>query len=226
MNTLQIPQFPGMLRKNDGLFLFGALQPKPFVSVYRQSAIEVVHGPSCRRPVDEIYLDRCDNDGIPVIERRGGGGTVVLAPGMVVTIVVGQRIVTHPATTYFKRIHDVMIGILERIGIRGIEKSGISDLSLHDRKILGSSLYMGTNPPFFYYQSSLLVAPDLSLFEKYLRYPPREPDYRRKRSHGSFCTSLCEEGYTVTADAIYHLFSKQLTPLLLIEEEKVPPGSE
>ena len=118
------PRFPGKPRKNDALFMYGALQPKPFVHVYEPQSIEVVHGPSCR-PDDEIFLDRCKTDGVSVVERRSGG-------------------------------------LAER-GITGIARSGISDCAINGRKILGSSIYLGTNPPLFYYQSSLLVDPDMTL---------------------------------------------------------------
>ncbi len=57
----------------------------------------------------------------------------------------------------------------------------------------GYTLYLGNNPFLYYYQASLLVNPDLSLFERYLYYPPREPSYRRGRPHREFCTSLTEE---------------------------------
>ena len=87
--------------------MYGAVQTKPFVFVYEQHDIEVVYGPSCRRG-DEIRLDRCEADGIPVVERRNGGGTVVLGPGMVITIIIGERNGTIPATAYFTTIHDAM----------------------------------------------------------------------------------------------------------------------
>jgi lipoate-protein ligase A len=41
-----------------------------------------------------------------------------------------------------------------------------------------------------YYSASLLVKPDVSLVERYLRHPPREPEYRRGRSHREFMGAL------------------------------------
>ena len=32
--------------------------------------------------------------------------------------------------------------------------------------------------------------PDVTLMERYLRHPPREPDYRRRRSHTAFVEAL------------------------------------
>jgi lipoate-protein ligase A len=133
---------------------------------------------------------------------------------MVITIIVGERNGTIPATAYFTTIHDAMIGLLSEVGVKGIMRSGISDCALNDRKILGSSLYLGTRPPLYYYQSSILVAPDLSLFERYLHHPPREPAYRRHRSHGDFCTSLAAEGYSLTPDVVRNFFASRLAKLL------------
>ena len=215
MNTREIPRFPGVLRKNDSLFLYGALQAKPFVYTYEPSKTEIVHGPSCRKRDEEIFLNHCRVDAVAIMERRGGGGTVLLAPGMVVTVVVGEREKSIPATFYFDRIHNAIITLFEETGISGIEKCGISDLALGGRKILGSSLYMGVHPELFYYQSSLLVDPDLSLFDQYLRHPPREPEYRRNRSHREFCTSLAEEGYVYGINEIRTILDAELAGLLL-----------
>ncbi|MBN1575870.1 MAG: hypothetical protein JW913_04915 [Chitinispirillaceae bacterium] len=205
-------RFPGHPRKNDALFMYGALRPKPFVCAYEQQTVEIVCGPSCR-PGDEIRIDRCEADGIHIVERRNGGGTVVLGPGMVITLIVGERRGA-PATVCFTGIHDAMIALLGDAGINDVVRSGISDLSVNDRKILGSSLYLGTRPFLYYYQSSLLVAPDLSLFERYLRHPPREPGYRRRRSHREFCTSLAEENCTRSTHAIKELFNARLAGYL------------
>lgn len=203
------PILPGQPRKNDALFMYGALQPKPFIYAYKQEHIEIVHGPSCRRE-EEIHIGRCEADHIPVIERRSGGGTVVLAPGMVIVVIVGERSHIKGATDCFNTIHDAMISLLSDCGVLGIVRDGISDCAIGSRKILGSSLYMGTHPPFYYYQSSLLVDPDISLFGRYLKYPPREPEYRNHRTHEEFCTSLVACGIRLNADAVARLLNKGL----------------
>lgn len=195
MSHIHIPQFRGDLRKNDALFMYGATSDLPFVHVYEQPVVEVVHGPSCRIS-EEIYADRCRSDDINITERRGGGGTVVLSPGMLVTVIVGNRKKEQSALDIFNLVHNAFITVLDRCGVDKICPSGISDLAMGNKKVLGSSLYMGRDPMLFYYQSSLMVNPDLALLEKYLKHPPREPDYRKGREHKEFCTSLCEQGYS------------------------------
>ena len=74
-----------------------------------------------------------------------------------------------------------------------MDDRGVSDLAISDRKILGTSLYRRRS--LLFYQASLLVDVDLALFDRYLRFPSRVPDYRRERGHGEFCTTLRREGY-------------------------------
>ncbi len=192
--AISLPQFPGVSRKNDALFLYGASQPLPFVRTYLQEETEIVHGPSCK-PEREIDLTRCENDGVPVRARRGGGGTVVLAPGVVVILVVGMRRKDQGPREIFSLVHKALIAVLETPDIRIAEK-GLSDLAIENRKILGSSLYLQNNPARFYYQSSLIVDMDFALMSRYLLHPPKEPDYRLGRDHLEFCTSLRQEGWS------------------------------
>ena len=203
------PGFPDPPRKNDALFLYGAMRPKPFVHTYLQMDIEVVYGPSCK-PDKEIYSDKCLRDNVTVSLRRSGGGVVVLSPGMVVTIVVGQRGALRGPKEIFSKIHDGMISLLDPDGSLFIEKTGLSDLAIHGKKILGSSLYLQHSPELYYYQSSLMVSSDISLIARYTAHPLREPAYRQGRDHEQFCTTLEKEGYKRSAEEIALLLERKL----------------
>jgi lipoate-protein ligase A len=116
----------------------------------------------------------------------------------------------------FSTIHRPMITLLQRHAPAGrtISEKGLSDLSIDDRKICGSSLYLGNHPDLYYYQSSLMVESDPTLIERYLQHPPREPDYRGGRSHRDFCTTMRVEGWSCSGAEVAALFNKELQPVL------------
>jgi len=214
MTDSSINILPGRKRKNDDIFSRGAAGDKPFVYLYEQQQVEVVHGPSFVAE-KEVFADRCEADGVPITERRGGGGTVVLSPGTLVIVAVGEkRGEREGAQGVFRRVNGAIIAALRRAGIDDAVEAGISDIAVGGRKALGSSLYMGSRPPFFYYQASLMVSNDLGLMDKYLRHPPREPEYRGGRGHGEFCTTLAECGLTVGTGELAGLIEAELTDRL------------
>lgn len=209
-----ISVLPGRKRKNDDIFAHGAAGEKPFVYIYEQQQVEVVHGPSFAAE-KEVYADRCAADGVPIAERRGGGGTVVLSPGVLVTIVVGERTDSHEwAPGIFGRVNGAVIAALRSAGIDNAAEAGISDIAVDGKKVLGSSLYMGSKPPLFYYQASLMVSNDLDLMDRYLRHPPKEPTYRGGRGHGEFCATLKELGLTVGTPELAGLIETELRRVL------------
>ena len=101
---------------------------------------------------------------------------------------------------HFRRFCGAAVEALSACGLAGVRMRGVSDLCLGERKIAGSSLRLACGRVLF--QISVLVAPDLALFERYLRHPSREPEYRRGRSHREFVTSLREAGFAVTVDEV------------------------
>ena len=150
-----------------------------------------------RRAEEDVLEAAAAADGVPVQRRRGGGGTVVLSPGQAVLALVTEVASPFRNREYFHAINDWVREALDGLGVPAafIQDRGISDLAVGERKILGTSLYRRRR--ILFYQGSLLVDNDLALFDRYLRFPSRVPDYRQGRGHGEFCTTLAREGYTV-----------------------------
>lgn len=144
---------------------------------------------------DEVYSEQCAQDNICVRKRRGGGGAVVLAQGMLV-ISIAKCVHSFPTPLkWLRKINSLVIDVLEGNNVKNLFQRGISDICIDVKKILGSSLYLPKGR--LLYQASLLVNCDLTTVERYLRHPRWEPDYRQGRSHREFLTTLWREGYTM-----------------------------
>jgi lipoate-protein ligase A len=181
----------------------------PVYRLYEPRTICVVLGAG-RKDKGDVRLREAREDRVPVLNRRGGGGTVVLSPGMVVLALVTEVPSPYQNREYARKINDWQRSILSDLGVGDIRHQGISDLTVGDRKILGTSIFRKRH--LLFYQSSLLVANDIGLFERYLTFPSTVPDYRRRRSHGEFCTNLHGEGYNLSTEAII----KKLTQVVSI----------
>ena len=139
----------------------------------------------------EANLGAAVSDGVPIQRRRGGGCAVVLDRGnLIVSAVVPA---SGPASIRgrFDRFSSWVIEGLGRLGLPVAERREVSDLCLGDRKIGGAALYLERG--LAYYTTTLLHSPALHYWERYLPHPPREPAYRRGRSHAEFVTSLGDE---------------------------------
>ena len=167
------------------------------VRVYRLRDTVVVLG-SGSRPEIELHLDACSADRVPILRRRGGGCAVVLDPGNVIVSVVVTGLPFGHHRRHFDILTSWLIAGLERIGVSGVGQAGICDLALGDRKVGGACLHRSRD--LLYYSASLLVDPDVDKVTRYLKHPPREPTYRRGRSHRDFMGSLAP----VAPDTAWH----------------------
>jgi lipoate-protein ligase A len=155
--------------------------------------IQVVLGRSSK-PDDEIHLPACQADGVPVFRRPGGGCAVVLDPGNLVVSWAGHAPGIGDNQKHFSRLSSWLIEALAAAGITGLQPAGISDLAIGDRKVAGACLHRSRDTLF--YSASLLVDADIGLMDRYLKHPPREPEYRHGRSHADFVTTLAMENWT------------------------------
>jgi lipoate-protein ligase A len=171
--------------------------------IYEAHRIEVVLGRSSKIEED-VMVETCADDGIPLSRRRGGGGTVVLSPGTVILSIAGRSTLGYHLREHMNAVNRIIVDTLEQLGVNSPVIRGISDITLGMKKILGSSLYRRKD--LILYQGSLLVNPDLSLMKRYLKQPRKQPLYRKERPHKDFVTSLHNEGYEIPeVEIIYKL---------------------
>jgi lipoate-protein ligase A len=172
---------------------------KPVYRLYEPDAVCVVMGAAGREGQD-VHLERARLDAVPVLRRRGGGGTVVLSPGQLVLALVTEVGSPFQNLEYFRTLNHWFRTGLAALGVEAVEDRGTSDLAIRERKILGTSLYR--RRLLLFYQASLLVDNELELFERYLPAPARAPEYRAGRGHADFCTTLRRAGYPLQVSAV------------------------
>lgn len=164
--------------------------------VVEPARVEVVLG-RCSQAAREVRLDAVQAAGVPISRRRGGGCAVVVGPGVLVVSCSWRGYRPPYPVDWMEGISGEIASILREAGVAGVTVRRGGDLTLGDRKVMGACLYAGADEVL--YGASLLVSPDLSLCDRFLLHPPREPEYRRGRPHREFLTSLWEEGYRVPA---------------------------
>jgi lipoate---protein ligase len=147
-------------------------------------------------------------DGIEVYKRPSGGQAVVLSPATVVISLVFRDSGLRPPKTYFPAVNQCIMDALNSQGVSGLSCRGISDISVGDKKILGSSIYRKRE--LLMYHAVLNVSEPVSTLTKYLLHPSREPDYRAGRSHSEFVSSLAQEGYAISSALLQEILTREL----------------
>ena len=161
------------------------------VRTWMPRTLVVVVGSSGRLD-EEVDRKACTEMGVQIVRRPSGGGTVLVGPGCLMWSVVSPYPQSAPA---IDRIHADMLGPLcSAIAAGGlpIERRGSSDLvlltAMGAMKVSGNALRVRRNASL--YHGTLLDHFDIALVSRLLRHPPREPDYRERRSHGAFLANL------------------------------------
>jgi lipoate-protein ligase A len=140
-------------------------------------------------PVDDwVDVGACRRDGVDVLRRCSGGGAVVLGPGCL-NYAIGLNIVSRPrlseVATAFRTVLASLVAALQ---VEGLALAGLADLALDGRKVSGNAQRRGRYG--LLHHGTVLYDFDAALAHRYLRAPPRQPDYRAGRSHLRFLGNL------------------------------------
>lgn len=161
---------------------------------------------AANRAEEALHLENVSRDNITVLKRPSGGQTVMLTPNnLIISVVYPNPETVHPKDV-FHEVNAMIISVLEQSGVQNLAMSGISDISIAGKKILGSSIYRNKNA--LLYHAVLNIAEPADTFETYLKHPSREPDYRQGRKHSDFVTSLRQNGFSGSFDSLSVRFSQ------------------
>jgi lipoate-protein ligase A len=145
------------------------------------------------RITDDVHEERCVADGVPLARRSSGGGTVLLGPGCLLYAVV-LRYDRDPELSQIRssycyilnRVKSALHGLVA--GLDGCDVRGSSDVAWLDRKVSGNA--QQRKRMHLLHHGTLLYDFDHERVAAYLKLPPRQPEYRRQRSHGEFLANL------------------------------------
>ena len=156
--------------------------------LWEQPSYVVVLGAGCRL-VDDVDEAACRADGVPILRRSSGGGTVLLGAGcLLYTLILDSERAPELAG-----IRSSYSYILTRVASvlpeeNDVEPAGISDLAAAGHKFSGNAQQRKRR--FLLHHGTLLYAFDLSRVGRYLRPPSRQPEYRAGRDHAAFLRNL------------------------------------
>jgi lipoate-protein ligase A len=152
--------------------------------IWEQPSTAVVLG-SSGRVAEDVIVDTCLTDGVPILRRCSGGGTVLLGAGcLVFSLILAYRRAAPLADVTHS--YEYILGRMSQA--LGARRAGCSDLAIDDVKISGNSQRRLRD--HLLHHGTMLFDFDLSLMNRYLLLPQRQPDYRRARQHGQFVRNL------------------------------------
>lgn len=171
----------------------GALPPLARVWEFPDEAVVVG---VAQRPDEYVHREACAADGVPVLRRFSGGGTVCIMRGCVVFSVImplGGALKVYDVSGAYRHILLSAINRFCRLNIPVVFEPPC-DLVVNNRKIAGNAQAQKRGAVLVH--GSVLVNADIARMERYLRQPAVAPAYRAGRSHAAFVQNLSAYGLT------------------------------
>ena len=165
----------------------------PIVVVGRASRVE-----------EEVNVRACGETNIPILRRHSGGAAIVAGPGCLMYAVI----LSYTLRPHLRMIDQAHAFVLEKMQRAlqpldpSVRRRGVSDLTIRNNaKFSGNSLRCSRS--HLLYHGTLLYDCSLGLIEQCLKEPPRQPEYRERRSHSAFVTNLAAPRDAIREAVIY-----------------------
>lgn len=158
-------------------------------------------------------------DGIPVLRRSSGGGTVLQGRGCLnYTFVLSKQ--NYPVLNDLRRSYEwISSKVIDALAYQQVPAvfRPISDIATpSNMKISGNAQHRGRN--YILHHGTILYDFDLRLVSKYLKMPIDMPEYRNQRHHGDFITNISVNPLQFKR-SIVELFNIPFHPQLPTEQE-------
>jgi lipoate---protein ligase len=142
---------------------------------------------SSERPEQVVDAEACARLGVHVLKRSTGGGSVLQTAHVLNYSLVTPAPLGLDLKAGFRPGIDLICAILGAFGVVG-RPEGTSDVAVGDRKISGNA--QARRWKSLLVHGTLVVDFEYDLADFVLKHPPREPAYRRGRSHRDFLVTL------------------------------------
>jgi lipoate-protein ligase A len=144
------------------------------------------------REQDDVDMARAYADGIPILRRSSGGGTVIQAPGCLnYSLILSKQ--NNPALNDLRRSYEwISAQIIEALQTLGVDAyfRPTSDIATGplEHKFSGNAQKRGRQ--HILHHGTILYNLDLELVPKYLKMPKDLPVYRQGRWHSDFVMNI------------------------------------
>ena len=149
---------------------------------------------------DAVEPDEARRENAVIMQRPSGGHSVVLTPKTIIVSIISREHELTAIKSFFRDCNMRIINALEKQGVSGLSIQGISDVVLNEKKIVGSSMYRGKD--FLFFHAVINIAENSNYIAQFLKHPKTEPEYRNKRKHGEFISSLLEQGFQISFEML------------------------
>jgi lipoate-protein ligase A len=172
------------------------------------------------KTASEVETDVCRRDGVPILRRSSGGGTVLQGPGCLNFALI-LRIPPEGPLRSISGTNDYITAEHEH-ALRAIlgnqcVRRGLSDLAMGMLKFSGNAQRRKRNAVLFH--GTFLLDFDIPLVERTLAMPSRQPDYRLNRPHRDFLVNLGPLTQCIKRALTEHWDARE--PLIEIPEQEI-----
>ena len=160
-----------------------------------------------------VNAEACETDGIPVLRRFSGGGTVYHDhDNLNFSFILPRRLIddsvdspgVHAYIAFFRRL---VIRALRPASI-GFSETGLSDISLRGCKVSGNAQRIARNVVL--HHGTLMLRCPLAAIERYLPVPPNRPGV----AHRGFVGGLHELGVECSMGEIKQWIAREMRAAL------------